>query len=185
MQEIIEREQWGMSSNCPLNRLSSFHSVNGLPSDLLHDLFEGVIPEDLLSAIRVLSSKKWFSFAEYNNRLKSMGWKSYKAYDKPESLVDSKNTKKRRGKACSQWVHMRNFPLIVEPFIRDRNDPVLMLALKLHDLTERITAPEFYSYEIELFGDIVIEYLDVRKKIRSLYPDLFHRPKPKHHFLRY
>ena len=58
------------------------------------------------------------------------------------------------------------------------------VALKMHEITERITATEFLEYEIDLLDECVIEYLDMRKQLRSEFPEFFKRPKPKHHFMR-
>ena len=83
----------------------------------------------------------------------------------------------------SLWVHMRNWPLVVKNFILNTADDVLTLGLKLHEITERLTASEYFTYEINILEDLVVEYLDLRKKVRVDFPNLFGRPKPKHHFL--
>jgi len=64
-------EDWGVKHSCPLNVLKSFHCVNGLPPDLLHDLLEGVVAEDLLSVIRALAKKGWLTIDLYNKKLKN------------------------------------------------------------------------------------------------------------------
>ena len=179
-----EIDNRGVKSKCPLNVLQSFHCVDGFPADLLHDHFEGVVPEDLLSVIRTLSSKGWFSLEGYNSKLKSFGWTSYETNDKPLGVPTTSKVAKLKGKACSQWVHIRNWPLLMRSFVGDRNDPVLALGLKLHEITERLTANEFQHYEIQLLKEAVLEYLDMRKEVRLEYPQFFKRPKPKHHFIR-
>jgi len=35
---------YGVKSNSCLNKLHYFHVIGGMPSDLAHDLFEGVLP---------------------------------------------------------------------------------------------------------------------------------------------
>ena len=180
--EIINK--WGLKSMCPLNVLQSFHCVRSFPPDLLHDWMEGVLAEDLLSIIRTLSSKGWFSIESYNSALSKFGWTSYETGDKPQSVHTSRKATKLKGKAISQWVHIRNFPLIVRKFIKDKKDSVLGMALKLHEITERITAAEYYQYEIEILNEAVIDYLDMRKTLRFEFPEFFKRPKPKHHYIR-
>ena len=140
--------------------------------------------EDLLGIIRALSKKGWFSLETYNNALKSFGWFSHEMLDKPQPVPLSSSIVKLKGKACSQWVHIRNWPLIVKRFILDKDDNVLALGLKLHEVTERITATEYLEYEIQLLDECVLDYLDMRKQVRSEIPNLFKRPKPKHHFIR-
>ena len=111
---------FGIKHMCPLNSLQSFHSTSGFPPDILHDVMEGVISEDLLGIIRILSSKNWFSIEEYNQTLQSLNYKSYEASDRPENLALSMRVKKLNGKACSVWTHMRNFSFVIRNFVKDK-----------------------------------------------------------------
>ena len=181
-EEIVNKR--GVKAECPLNILESFHSIKCFPPDVLHDIFEGIIPEDLLGVIRILSSKNWFSLEQYNNALIALGYSSHESGDKPCPVQLSSKVKKLKGKAVSNWVHLRNFPLVINRFVIDNEDPVLDLALKLHQLVERLCAYEFYSYEVSLLQDKIIEYLDLRKIVRNDHPDLLLNPKPKHHLMR-
>ena len=176
-------ELFGIKHVCPLNSLESFHSTTGFPPDILHDIFEGVISQDLLGIIRILSCNQWFSIEEYNASLQSLNYKSYEANDRPQVVPINKKTKKLNGKACSIWLHMRNFPFVIRKFVKSREDPVLLLGLKLHEITERITAHEFKEYEVCALEDLIIEFLDERKKIFEDYQNLMGPPKPKTHFL--
>ena len=147
-------------------------------------MLEGVVAEDLLSITRGLSKKGWFSLEKYNTTLKNFGWLAYELSDKPQPVPLSRKVMKLKGKAVSQWTHIRNWPLIVKKYILDEDDVLLGLGLKLHEVTEHITAPEFVEYEIQLLEESIIAYLDMRKVVRSEFPDTFKRPKPKHHFMR-
>ena len=178
-----ETELFGVTHTCPLNSLQSFHATTGFPPDILHDHFEGVLSQDLLGIIRILILKKWFSLEDYNKKLMSLKLKSYEANNKPQCLPTNKKTKKLIGKACSIWVHIRNFPFVIRDFVRDLDDSVLMLGLRLHSITERLTASEFRSYEVAILEDQIVEYLDERMKIYEDYPDMIGTPKPKTHFL--
>ena len=152
----------------------------------MHDWMEGVIAEDLLSIIRTLASSDWFTIEEYNSELSKFGWYSYEANDKPCSVrvPISRKVSKLRGNAISHWLHVRYFPMIIKKFIINPADEALNLALRLHEITERITAPSFFNYEADILEEDIIDYLDARKLLRSEHPDLFRRPKPKHHFMR-
>ena len=176
-------ELFGVKGNCPLNSLQSFHATTGFPPDILHDLFEGVVSQDLLGVIRILSSKKWFSIEEYNCNLQGLNFKSYESNDRPQVVPITKKSKKLVGKACSLWVHMSNFPFVIRKFVKNEDDPVLRLGLQLHNITERITASEFLHYEIDILEEVIVNYLDSRKTIFEEYPGLMGSPKPKTHFL--
>ena len=175
-------ETYGVKHSCPLNSLQAFHCTTSFPPDVLHDLFEGVISQDLLGVIRILSVKKWFTLEQYNSSMDNLNYKSYEATDKPQPVPLASKVKKLKGKACSNWLHIRMFPFIIRNFVKDIDDPVLELGLKLHEITERLTASEFKEYEVDVLEEKIIEYLDDRKKIYDDYP-VIGSPKPKTHFL--
>ena len=137
-----------------------------------------------MGIIRILSAKGWFSIDQYNNALVRLGYLSYESGDKPCPLPTSSKVKKLKGKAVSNWVHLRNWPLVMKRYVPDTEDRVLLLGLNLHDIVERLCAQEFFPYEIKVLEDKIVEYLDLRKIVRKEYPNLMTKPKPKHHFLR-
>ena len=103
----------GVKSVCPLNSLASFHCVTSFPPDILHDVMEGVIPEDLLSVIRILSKKGWFTLTQYNSALERMDFLSYEKGDQPYPVPTSNKVKKLKGKALSNLgkaLKIRTFP---------------------------------------------------------------------------
>ena len=145
---------------------------------------EGVIPEDLLGIIRILSKKSWFTISQYNDALERLDFLSYESRDKPYPVPTTNKVKKLKGKAVSNLVHLRNWPLLIRTFVKDIDDPVLSLSLMLHEVVERMVASEYFSYEIDILEDKIYQYLNLRKAVRSEYPNLLLNPKPKHHFIR-
>merc|ERR1712129_58897 len=175
---------FGLRNRSPLNQLKTFHACVNLPPDLMHDVLEGVVAQDLYGFIKVFVQNGVFSTEEYNRRLKRFGFLSYEAADRPQDVPIKSKALKLPGKACSLWVHIRNFPLIIQEFFEeDSEDDVLLLALKLVDITNRLTAVEFRNHEIEELEDRIIDYLDTRRTIFESYPNLMGSVKPKHHFL--
>ena len=182
LQEV--ENKWGIRHKCPFNVLQSFHCLKSFPVDLMHDWFEGVVAEDLLAIIRALSQKGWMSIDEYNKEISKFSWGYYEVADRPQLVPVSMQNAKLPGKAMSQWIHSRYFPLIMKKFILNFDDEILVLGLKLNELTERLTASQFCEVEVALLEDGIVEYLDLRKKARLSLPRIFRRPKPKHHFMR-
>ena len=182
--EREEARDWGVKRKCVFNSLQSFHCVTSMPPDSLHDLLEGVIPQDLLGIIRILSSKGWFSIENYNKALKVFQYSPSETADKPQIVSNSSKSRKLTGKALSQLVHMRNFLLILHfnGWILDDNDPVLKLALLLNEVTERIMAEVFRVFELRILSDLVTEYLEFRQQVFEEHPELG-KIKPKHHYL--
>ena len=149
----------------------------------ISDLFEGVVSQDLLGVIRILSSKKWFSIEQYNFCLKNLSFGDYESSDRPQSVPTKLKDKKLAGKACSIWLHMRYFPLVVRMFVKDSDDMALTLGLRLHEIVERLTAGEFQEYEIVVLDELIINYLNERKVVAEMFHSLLGNPKPKTHYL--
>ena len=184
--ENVDPNKHGLKHRCSFNQLQSFHATLSFPPDCMHDALEGVAAQDLNAGIKILSSRRWFSLDDYNRKLKGLGFTSYESTDVPEAVP--KNARKLSGKACSIWVHVRNFPLVVKGFLYDNDDlksddEVLVWMLKLVDVINRLSATEFRNNEIELLETKIVEYLDTRKDIYEQYPDVLGTPKPKHHLL--
>ena len=186
-EEVLElaANNHGLRYRCVFNQLQSFHATLSFPPDSMHDALEGVAAQDLNAGIKILSLRKWFSLEEYNKKLKGLGFPSYESADIPEAV--NKKSRKLSGKACSIWVHVRNFPLVVKGFLHDddslkSDDEVLLWILKLIDIVNRISATEFRSHEIDALETEIVEYLDIRKDIYDQYPDSVGTPKPKVRF---
>ena len=170
-EEELASNTRGVKSLCPFNVLSSFHCVSGFPPDILHDMMEGVIPEDLLGIIRILDVKGWFTVLQYNKILERLEFSSYESADKPYPVPTSKSVKKLKGKAVSNWVHLRNWPILIKQLVTNINysDPVLNLGLKLHEICERMTAVEFFNYEIDILEVDMKNELNVRKFVLLIF----------------
>ena len=61
---------FGLKSRCPFNELQAFHAIHSFPPDIMHDLFEGVVAQDLCGVLKILSSSGWFSLEEYSKAMK-------------------------------------------------------------------------------------------------------------------
>ena len=177
-------QNFGVKSKCVFNILNAFHCVTSMPPDSLHDLMEGVIPQDLLGIIRIFISKGWFTLTDYNKALKSTKFSRQESSNKPQEVPSSNKIKKLSGKATSHWVHCRVFLyiLMIKGWIVDKEDPVISLAVKLSEVTDRLTAEAFETHEIDIVEDLIVEYLDLRKVVYIEHPELG-RCKPKHHYI--
>ena len=171
---------YGLRWRCPFNTLESFHSITSFPPDFLHDILEGIIPQDLFGVIQILFHKGWFSIEDYN---KSLSKHCAGSNDKPQEVPKKLSKMKLLGKAVSHWVHIRNFGMVIKSFVKDPSDPALVLGLLLVQLTERLTAEKFRQYEIDIVEESAMEYLDARKLIYEEFPRQMGNAKPKHHNL--
>ena len=79
----------------------------------------------------------------------------------PNKLKDKKLAKK----ACSIWLHMRYSPLVVRMFVKDSDE-----------LVERLTSSDFQEYEYVLLDELIIDYLNERKVVAEMFPNLMGSP---------
>jgi hypothetical protein len=101
--EVEETDNYGVKRECVFNKLRTFHCVTSMPPDCLHDLFEGVLAQDLLGIIRILKIKGWFSCEDYNLALKRFPLSAQEASNKPQPVPLRNSVKKLSGKAVSIW----------------------------------------------------------------------------------
>lgn len=60
-------ENYGVNHSCVLSdHLSHFHPITGFPPDILHDMFEGVIPVKLAHCLKGLVAKRYFTLDNFN-----------------------------------------------------------------------------------------------------------------------
>ena len=104
---------------------------------------------------------------------------SHESGDKPYPVEIGSKVKKLKGKAVSNWVHIRNWPLIIKNLVSNFDDPVVSLGLLLHEIVERLTAHEYFWYETIIVEEKIVQYLDMRKSIRLDYPNKMHNPNQR------
>ncbi|XP_066590584.1 uncharacterized protein [Prorops nasuta] len=106
---------------------SIVNGIKRLPPCIAHDLFEGIVPFDLMFAIKYFVSRKWFTFTFFNYRLHKI-----KHCDIKNLIPDIPNNADRLKGTASQ---IRNslliFPLLVFDKINDTEDNVWIMVMLL------------------------------------------------------
>lgn len=60
----------GVKRRCVLSeKLSHFKVTTGFPLDLVHELFEGIVPAEIALCLSIFTSKKYFTFAYLNESI--------------------------------------------------------------------------------------------------------------------
>ena len=63
---------YGLNYPSPLKQIHEFHVANSqLPQDIMHVLFEGVIPKEIKLMLHAFISKNYFTLHVLNSRIKS------------------------------------------------------------------------------------------------------------------
>ena len=84
---------YGLNYRSPLNEIEFFHVANSqVPQDIMHILFEGVIPLETKLILRVfIWDKKYFSLNFLNERIKSFCYGKAESRSKPPKPLEKKH----------------------------------------------------------------------------------------------
>ena len=117
---------------------------------------------------------------EFNEKLKCVKLDSRDAKNRPKLFKKRAENSKYEGNAGSLRVLSRIITTLLSGVLDD--SAVEKHLIKLHELSEIITAPVLMMEEIDyVMEDIIQEYLDLRMEAVEMLK--MPRPRPKHHFL--
>ncbi len=92
------QNQNGVHADCVLSQnLEHFHTVTGFPPDVLHDLFEGIVPVELALCIGEMIRRKNFSLEYLNDRIMSFPYQHTDKINKPHKIPLTFTVKKSIG----------------------------------------------------------------------------------------
>jgi len=167
----------GIKQDSPLNQLDYFHVCNpGLPPCIAHDLFEGIVPYDLMYCIKYFVKESWFTSEFLNFRLKRIKILNENASNNISLIKISAS--KITGTASQIKRLLLLFPLAVFDSIKNIEDNVWLLVLNLQEICSLICAPALSFGQVALLQEKINEYLLLRL---TCFPDI--RLRPKHHYI--
>lgn len=169
---------YGIKENSPLNKLNHYHVIGGLPSDISHDLFEGLVPEVLEHVIRYCVQNQIFTMEYLNDRIDNFPYGSVDKPNKPSVMPQTVSNFKVKQTAMQCWCLLRLFPLLVGEKV-PANDEKWEVILKLMFMVEAVCSPVFSKADVLFLGDIVEDFL------QTLYEEQFSevgKIKPKGHY---
>lgn len=169
----------GVKKACPLTKqLSHFSFVRGYPPDLLHDLFEGIVPSELAHCLNTFIKKKYFTLSELNDLIKQFPFKFTDDLDRPQSIpVSFASRCSIGGNAHENWALIRSLPLIIGSRIPS-DDPAWQILMTLKDIVELSVSP---IHSLESVAYLELKISEHRHRLQEVFPQL--RLTPKHHFL--
>ena len=169
----------GVKKGCPITKkLSYFHFVTGYPPDLLHDLFEGIIPLELALCLNVFIRKKYHTLTELNKSITQFPYKFADKTDCPQPIpANFASRKSIGGNASENWTLLRLLSFIIGATI-PQNDPAWHILMMLKDITELVVAPIHTEESICYLDTLISEH---RHRLLDVFPD--QKLIPKHHFL--
>lgn len=168
----------GVKKGCPITgKLSYFHFVTGYPPDVLHNLFEGIIPLELALCFKLFIRKRYFTLIELNNSINQFPYRWTDKTDHPQPIPTNLVSRKTiGGNASENWTLLRLLSFIIGAKI-PLNDPAWQVLMNLKDITELVVSP-IHTEESICYSDTLIS--EHRHRLLEVFPE--QKLTPKHHF---
>ena len=168
----------GVKTNSALNDLKYFHVCDpGLPPCAAHDLFEGIVAYDLWQAVQYFMQKKWLKPYLFNYRVNNVSIVNTKKEFIPYLNTKSKSDRLTGSAIQLRWLLMI-LPIAIADLIKDFDDDVWQMVLKLRELSNLICAPALSDNQIILLESSTETYVKLRLKC---FPKV--KLRPKHEFI--
>lgn len=168
---------YGVKSDSPLNELSFFDVINGLPFDPMHDLLEGVCPLVWSKVLTSLVESKHLSILQMNSKLQHFQYTGTDKSSKPSQLSWSSRKVVIRQNASQMWCFCRLAPMMFGGNVPADSD-IWELVLQLNDILNLVFAPKQNFQMIAYLHGIIEDFL---KCYLQLFPD--NGLVPKMHYL--
>lgn len=168
----------GIVSDCVFNNIPSFHVLENLTVDAMHDILEGICHYDLsLSIIYFIDTKKYFSLETLNNRKKNFEYGELEIGNiSPDIARGHLKHRHLKMSASEMKTFVMYFPLMVGDMIPP-DDEVWLFILSLVQILDKILAYKVTDFSISSLEALI-------KKHNTQFMNIFKVTlKPKHHIL--
>ena len=145
-----EKAYLGVKDECALTKtLQHFHPVDGFPPDILHDLFEGIVPVELALCISEMIRRRYFTLEYLNLKINTFPYQHYDKLDKPKPISKNFVAKKSiGGNGHENSTLIRLLPLMVGSNVPEGDDTWAIL-MDLKEIVQMVLAPSFTEESIQ------------------------------------
>lgn len=107
---------YGINRLSKLEEIPGFSVIQGLPHDIMHDLFEGVVPYELKLLLRHCVQSRYFTIDELNSRIEGYNFGANRPSPFDSKIATNPSAKIRQ--SASQMISLsRELPLIIADLI--------------------------------------------------------------------
>jgi len=165
---------YGLKRKSALNAVPHFHVISGLPSDVMHDLLEGVVCDVLESAVNHFVMTGSITLNFLNQQIEKFPYAGNDRCNKPDVLTEA--TKFRQTAAKCRCL-LQLLPLMIGHKIPagDEKWEILLSLLQVHDLA---FAPVLSEADTYLLDEAVEHFLGLFSHVFDMVT-----VKPKMHYL--
>ena len=182
---------FGIRYESLLNTIGEFHLTNNFTFDPMHDLLEGIVPQELSLVLGVFLRKNFFTIDQINGLIQNFDYGFSEKSNRPEHILKERLIKQKRIKqaACQSWLLLRAFPFIFTNrgnIDEDEKDD-LIIYQEMLDLICYLIQITQYSFSPRFTIDMINPFKNVIKKHDHLKNKLFpgKRINKDHHIFHY
>ena len=168
---------YGVKRKSPLNELKYFHVVYGLPSDLAHDLFEGIVPDVMQKVITHCVREEYFTLEFLNEQIETFPYSGNDKRNKPSKMATQVGSFTVKQKAVQCWCFLRLLPLMVGSKVTV-GDRVWDILTSIQDVVQVCTSPQVDPALCDFLADLIEMFLE---KFFTEFPE--NSMKPKFHYI--
>jgi len=146
---------YGIKRDSTLNSIPHYHVTSGLPSDVMHDLLEGVACDVIKSILQYCASCGFVTLQSLNEKILMFPYVGTDKCNKPDVLTE---VTKYRQTAAKCRCFLELLPLMLGQYIPvgDETWEVLLLLLNIHNI---VFAPELTEADTFLLDEAVEIFL--------------------------
>lgn len=177
-------KEYGVNRDSLLNQLKSYHVIEGLPPDLLHDITEGSLSLTVKKFLNhhlydAEAEERKFTLDWLNAAIRDFDYGHSEVSDKPSELkkdyITDNESPSLHQSGCQLWLLATILPLIVGPLI-DVDDKYFQNLLDILEISRIVFSTEISKWMVLYLEDLIELYLS---NYISLYGPLI----PKQHYL--
>ena len=167
---------YGINYMSVLDEVPGFSVIEGLPHDIMHDMYEGIVPYEMKLVLCHCVSMKYFSLDEVNERMSKYGFVDNKPRPIDPCILRSHETKICQS-ASQMMTLCQHLPLLIGDKVPqdDVHWTSFLLLLKICNIAN---SPTLSHDTIAYFRILIEEKLHVFKEV---YPN--ENLLPKHHYM--
>ena len=168
---------YGINRRSILEDVPGFSVTTGLPHDIMHDLFEGVVPYELKYLLHHCVESKYFTITELNNRIVHFDFPEDTPSEIDPAVGRHPDTSKIRQSACQMIALAYGLPLLVGDKVplSDEKWESFLLLLKICS----IALSPVCTYDTVAYLHVLVE--EKLATFQTVYPSV--KLLPKHHFM--
>ena len=174
MKHPVLASVYGIKGPSIFSDVKHFNPVTCLPSDVAHDLFEGVVKDMTSDVIKHCVHQKYTSVVDINNAISEFPYVGADKCDKPNIIQATGDVKET---FCKMWCLFRLLPFMVGHLVPE-GDRVWGLYLKMRVIVDYVCAKCIRRDQVDELREHIQDFYETRKQVwadRCL--------KPKDHYL--